>query len=304
MKILNNRLVITVSDVNSTKSYNIHQLFKKIIFIAIIVAFVVIAGSFWFISFLSNEISDFKGKKEKEIALLTEKEKKLQAQNLFYSMKIKGKVKDIEELSSKLDSIEEIVGLNRDTNEQIAITKATLTKITPAQKMYMLSTIPNGAPLQRISVSANFGYRIHPVTHEKKFHRGIDLRAHLKTSVFATADGVVRYVQPKNTGDYGRVIILSHNFGFETVYAHLSATKVKLGDVIKKNQVIGMTGNSGRSTGPHLHYEVRYASMVLNPRDFIDWNLKKYESIFSKQRRVQWEYLVNLIKEQQKLEQL
>ncbi|MGB5918124.1 M23 family metallopeptidase [Arcobacter sp.] len=304
MKILNNRLVITVSDVNSTKSYNIHQLFKKIIFIAIIVAFVVIAGSFWFISFLSNEISDFKGKKEKEIALLTEKEKKLQAQNLFYSMKIKGKVKDIEELSSKLDSIEEIVGLNRDSNEQIAITKATLTKITPAQKMYMLSTIPNGAPLQRISVSANFGYRIHPITHEKKFHRGIDLRAHLKTSVFATADGVVRYVQPKNTGDYGRVIILSHNFGFETVYAHLSATKVKLGDVIKKNQVIGMSGSSGRSTGPHLHYEVRYASMVLNPRDFIDWNLKKFDSIFSKQRRVQWEYLVNLIKEQQKLEQL
>ncbi len=304
MKILNNRLVITVSDVNSTKSYNIHQLFKKIIFIAIIVAFVVIAGSFWFISFLSNEISDFKAKKEKEITLLTEKEKKLQAQNLFYSMKIKGKVKDIEELSSKLDSIEEIVGLNRDANEQIAITKATLTKITPAQKMYMLSTIPNGAPLQRISVSANFGYRIHPVTHEKKFHRGIDLRAHLKTSVFATADGVVRYVQPRNTGDYGRVIILSHNFGFETVYAHLSATKVKLGDVIKKNQVIGMTGNSGRSTGPHLHYEVRYASMVLNPRDFIDWNLKKFNSIFSKQRRVQWEYLVNLIKEQQKLGQL
>ncbi|RXJ79093.1 M23 family metallopeptidase [Arcobacter sp. F2176] len=304
MKILNNRLVITVSDVNSTKSYNIHQLFKKIIFIAIIVAFIVIAGSFWFISFLSNEISDFKSKKEKEISLLTEKEKKLQAQNLFYSMKIKGKVKDIEELSSKLDSIEEIVGLNRDANEQIAITKATLTKITPAQKMYMLSTIPNGAPLQRISVSANFGYRIHPITHEKKFHRGIDLRAHIKTSVFATADGVVRYVQPQNTGDYGRVIILSHNFGFETVYAHLSATKVKLGDVIKKNQVIGMTGNSGRSTGPHLHYEVRYASMVLNPRDFIDWNLKKYESIFSKQRRVQWEYLVNLIKEQQKLEQL
>ena len=170
--------------------------------------------------------------------------------------------------------------------------------------MYMLSTIPNGAPLQKISVSAKFGYRIHPITHEKKFHRGIDLRAHIKTSVFATADGVVRYVQPQNTGDYGRVIILSHNFGFETVYAHLSATKVKLGDVIKKNQVIGMTGNSGRSTGPHLHYEVRYASMVLNPRDFIDWNLKKYESIFSKQRRVQWEYLVNLIKEQQKLEQL
>lgn len=304
MKILNNRLVITVSDVNSTKSYNIHQLFRKIILVVIIVTFFVIAGAFWFISFLSSEINEIKDKKEQEISILTEKEKKLQAQNLFYSMQIKGKVKDIEELSSKLDSIEEIVGLKRDSKEQISITKATLTKITPAQKMYMLSTIPNGKPLESIRVSASFGYRIHPVTHERKFHRGIDLRAHLKTPVYATADGVVRYVQSRNSGDFGRVIIIAHNFGFETVYAHLKQTKVKLGDVIKKNQVIGMTGNSGRSTGPHLHYEVRYASMVLNPRDFINWNLKKYESIFTKQRRVKWEYLVKLIKEQQKLGRL
>jgi len=304
MKILNNRLVITVSDVNSTKSYNIHQLFRKIILVVIVVTLLVIAGSFWFISFLSTEIDDLKEKKEKEISILTEKEKKLQAQNLFYSMQIKGKVKDIEELSSKLDSIEEIVGLKRDSNEQISITKATLTKITPAQKLYMLSTIPNGSPLQKVSVSANFGYRIHPVTHQKKFHRGIDLRAHLKTPVYATSDGVVRYVQSRDIGDFGRVVIISHNFGFETVYAHLRQTKVKLGDVIKKNQVIGITGTSGRSTGPHLHYEVRYASMVLNPKDFINWDLKRYESIFSKQRRVKWEYLVNLIKEQQKLGRL
>lgn len=304
MKILNNRLVITVSDVNSTKSYNIHQLFRKIILVVIIVTFFVIAGAFWFISFLTTEINEIKDKKEQEITILTEKEKKLQAQNLFYSMQIKGKVQDIEELSSKLDSIEEIVGLKRDSNEQISITKATLTKITPAQKMYMLSTIPNGKPLESIRVSANFGYRIHPVTHERKFHRGIDLRAHLKTPVYATADGVVRYVQSRDSGDFGRVIIISHNFGFETVYAHLKQTKVKLGDVIKKNQVIGMTGNSGRSTGPHLHYEVRYASMVLDPKDFINWDLKKYESIFAKQRRVKWEYLVKLIKEHHKLGRL
>lgn len=304
MKILNNRLVITVSDVNSIKSYNIHQLFRKIILVVIIVTFFVIAGAFWFISFLTTEINEIKDKKEQEITILTEKEKKLQAQNLFYSMQIKGKVQDIEELSSKLDSIEEIVGLKRDSNEQISITKATLTKITPAQKMYMLSTIPNGKPLESIRVSANFGYRIHPVTHERKFHRGIDLRAHLKTPVYATADGVVRYVQSRDSGDFGRVIIISHNFGFETVYAHLKQTKVKLGDVIKKNQVIGMTGNSGRSTGPHLHYEVRYASMVLDPKDFINWDLKKYESIFAKQRRVKWEYLVKLIKEHHKLGRL
>jgi murein DD-endopeptidase MepM/ murein hydrolase activator NlpD len=304
MKILNNRLVITVSDVNSTKSYNIHQLFKKIILIVIVVTFLVITGAFWFISFLTTEIDVLKEKKEKEITILTEKEKKLQAQNLFYSMQIKGKVKDIEELSSKLDSIEEIVGLKRDSNDQVTIAKATLTKITPAQKLYMLSTIPNGTPLQDMKITANFGYRIHPVTNEKKFHRGIDLRAEIKTPVYATADGVVRFAQSNDYGDFGRVIIIAHNFGFETVYAHLKSTSVKLGDVVKKNQLIGTTGNSGRSTGPHLHYEVRYASMVLDPKDFINWDLKRYESIFSKQRRVKWEYLVNLIKEHHKLEQL
>ena len=304
MKILNNRLVITVSDVNSTKSYNIHQLFRKLILIILVSVLIIIAGSCWLISFLSSEMDTLRTKKEKYINYLTEKEKKLQAQNLFYSMQIKGKVKDIEELSSKLDSIEEIIGIKKNDSDQDAITRATLAKISSAQKMYMLSTIPNGSPLEDMKTTASFGYRIHPVTKEKQFHRGIDLRAKMSTPVYSTADGVVRYVQPRDSGDFGRVIIIAHNFGFETVYAHLRQTNVKLGDVVKKNQIIGTSGSSGRSTGPHLHYEIRYASMVLNPRDFINWNLKNYETIFSQQRRVRWEYLVNLIKEHHKLEQL
>lgn len=304
MKLINNRLVITVSDINSTKSYNIHQLFRKLIFVIIFAVIVVIAGSFWLISFLSNEVDTIREKKQQEISVLVEKEKKLQAQNLFYSMQIKGKVKDIEELSSKLDSIEEIIGIKNGDNEQDAITRATLAKISSTQKMLMLTTIPNGSPLKETKTTASFGYRIHPVTNAKQFHRGIDLRAKINTPIYSTADGVVRYVQDKDIGDFGRVIIIAHNFGFETVYGHLRSTNVKLGDVVKRNQLIGTSGNSGRSTGPHLHYEVRYASMVLDPKDFIDWTLKSYDTIFEKQRRVRWEYLVNLIKEQHKLEQL
>ncbi len=300
---MKNRLVITVSDVNSTKSYNVHQLVKKVILFVIIAAILVIGGAFYFINFLSEEMDDLKAEKEKEIQYLIEKEKKLQAQNLFYSMQIKGKVQDIEELSSKLDSIEEIIGVKTDDTKD-EITRATLAKITSAQKMYMLTTIPNGSPLQSTVTKSKFGYRIHPVTKKKKFHRGIDLKAKRKTPVYSTADGVVRFVQPYNKGDFGRVIIIAHNFGFETVYAHLNKTKVKIGDIIRRNQLIGYSGNSGRSTGPHLHYEIRYASKVLNPKDFMQWNLKTYEKIFEKQRRVQWEYLVKLIKDQHKLEQL
>ena len=300
---MKNRLIITVSDVNSTRSYNVHQLVKKSIVFIIIAAILVIGGSFWFIGFLSDQMDDLKADKENEIQLLTEKEKKLQAQNLFYSMQIKGKVKDIEELSSKLDNIEEIIGIKKD-DQKDTIKRATLAQITSAQKMYMLHTIPNGSPLENTITKSSFGYRIHPITKRKKFHRGIDLKAKKRTPVYATADGVVRFVQPYNKGDFGRVIIISHNFGFETVYAHLQQTKVKIGDVIKRNQLIALSGNSGKSTGPHLHYEIRYASKVLNPRDFIRWNLKTYETIFDKQRRVQWESLIKLIKDQHKLEQL
>lgn len=301
---MKNRLTITVSDVNSTKSYSVHQLVRKIIFFILIAAVFVIGGSFWFIDFLTDEISELKMNKEKEIQSLVDKEKKLQAQNLFYSMQIKGKVKDIEELSSKLDSIEEIIGVKKNDESTDPIARATLAQLTSAQKMYMLTTIPSGKPLEQMKVTDSFGYRMHPITKKRRFHRGMDIRAKKKTPVFATADGVVRYVQPYNKGDFGRVIIISHNFGFETIYAHLNKTKVKIGDVIQRNQLIGLTGNSGRSTGPHLHYEVRYASKVLNPRDFVKWNLKTYETIFEKQRRVQWESLIKLIKKQQKLEQL
>ena len=100
------------------------------------------------------------------------------------------------------------------------------------------------------------------------------------------------------------MIIISHNFGFETLFAHMRFTHVKVGDVVKKGQLIAKSGNSGLSSGPHLHYEVRYASKVLNPKNFIAWNMKKYEEIFEKQRRVPWEFLVKMISNQHtKLEQ-
>ena len=126
------------------------------------------------------------------------------------------------------------------------------------------------------------------------------MRAKRRTPVYATADGVVKFVQPRNTGNFGRVVKISHNYGFETVYGHLIKTNVKLGDIVKKGDIIALSGNSGRSTGPHLHYEIKYASMVLNPKNFMKWNLKTYETIFSKERRVKWESLINLINSHKK----
>lgn len=305
---MKNRLIITVSDVHGTRAFNIHQIAKKLIVAVVLVIVTVLGGSFWFINKLSGEMDNLKEQKqkeieskEKEINVLNEKEKKLQAQNQFYSMQIKGKVQDIEALSSKLDHIEEMIGLKKEEEAKEAITRETLESISEKMKMYMLITIPNGAPLKSTSTTSGYGYRIHPITKKRKFHRGVDMKAKMNTPVYATADGIVSYVQSKDINSFGRVIKIQHNFGFETTYAHLNKTKVKIGDIVRKNQLIALSGNSGRSAGAHLHYEVKFGSKVLNPSKFVKWGLDNYDYILKNERRVRWESLVKLINEQHKM---
>ncbi|MGA1939606.1 M23 family metallopeptidase [Arcobacter sp. YIC-310] len=299
---MKNRLIITVSDIKGTKSYNLHQFIKKILLFVIIAILLILTGSFAFISYLSNEVDEVRKDKENQLKVLAQKEEKLVAQNKFYSIQIKSKINDIEELSSKLDEIHTIIGVDKDATTE-EITKKTLEAMNINKKRYTLRVIPNGKPLDKITTSSGFGYRIHPITKKRQFHRGLDIPANKKTPVRATADGVIEYVQSRNIGSYGRVIRISHNFGFKTVFAHLNKTMVNVGQVVKKGEIIGLTGNSGRSSGPHLHYEVRYANKVLNPKKFIKWNLNNYNYIFKSERRVQWESLISLIKDQHQMEQ-
>ncbi len=294
---IKDKLIITVSDVSGTKSYNINKIIRKVVIYVILILLIVTGLSFWIISNINTSLNVEIDKLSLQSKKLETQNSMLEAKNKLYNLQINDKVKDIEALSDTLKEIEEIIGVDGDDKVSL-INRATLAKLTSAQKTYMLQTIPNGKPLPSISVTASFGWRIHPITKKKKYHNGIDLRAKRRTDVYATADGIVRYVQDKNKGNFGRMIILAHNFGFETVYAHLRFTHVKVGDVIKKGHVIGKTGNSGLSSGPHLHYEVRYASKVLNPRDFIRWDMTNYEKIFEKQRRVQWESLIKMISNQ------
>jgi murein DD-endopeptidase MepM/ murein hydrolase activator NlpD len=283
---MKDRLVITVSDVNNSKSYNVNKIIKKVILWTILVTLTVVSLSFFTISRLATSVNSL----SKERDMLTK-------ENTLYSNQIEAKVTQIKELGDELQKIEDIIGINVDDTTDL-IQRATLAKLSSAEKSYMLQTIPNSCPLEECITTSKFGWRTNPVTNEKQYHKGIDLRAARRTPIYATADGVVRYVEDKNQGTFGRVIIISHNFGFETVYGHLRFADVKVGDVVKKGQTIGRSGNSGRSNGPHLHYEVIHASKVLDPRHFIDWNLKNYEDIFEKQRRVNWESLVKLVSDQ------
>lgn len=129
---------------------------------------------------------------------------------------------------------------------------------------------PNINPISGgYAVTSGFGSRIHPFSKKQTKHRGIDFRTPMGTPVFATADGVVLKVASELTG-YGNHIKIAHGSAYETLYAHLSKIMVKENEKVKKGQLIGYTGNSGRSSSPHLHYEVRKSGQSVDPVNYLE----------------------------------
>jgi murein DD-endopeptidase MepM/ murein hydrolase activator NlpD len=116
-------------------------------------------------------------------------------------------------------------------------------------------------------ISSKFGNRTSPFTNEKEFHSGMDISAKAHSPIVATADGVV--VETGTDYGYGRVVRISHGQGFKTTYAHLSKSLVKAGQRVKRGQEIATVGSTGRSTGPHLHYEISLNGLPVNPYRYI-----------------------------------
>jgi len=152
-------------------------------------------------------------------------------------------------------------------------------------KEKLVSSMPAIMPISNKSLkstASGWGYRFHPIYKIRQFHYGMDFTAPIGTSVYSTGDGIVKDVQSIG-GGYGRWILIDHGFGYQTMYAHLNGFKVKIGDHVKRGQVIGSVGNSGTSTGPHLHYEVNKNGEPVNPQYyyFKDLNAQEYEKMVS-----------------------
>jgi len=136
---------------------------------------------------------------------------------------------------------------------------------------YLLSTlksIPMGYPVYG-NITSHLGWRKNPFGKGYEFHSGIDIEAPYGSRVVATADGVVEMAG--YYGDYGKAVLIKHPSGYMTLYGHLSEISVKAGQEVKAGQVIGKVGSTGRSTGPHLHYEVLYQGKLKNPMEYIVW---------------------------------
>ncbi|MFC2089948.1 M23 family metallopeptidase [Bacteroidota bacterium] len=120
------------------------------------------------------------------------------------------------------------------------------------------------SPADRYWLTSMYGYRSDPFNKGRKMHHGVDLAGQIGIEVHATGDGIVKVAELNRHG-YGKEVIIDHGFGYTSRYAHLNDILVSEGDMIKRGQRIGTLGNSGRSTGPHLHYELRQDNKYLNP---------------------------------------
>ncbi len=134
------------------------------------------------------------------------------------------------------------------------------------QKEFLKNSIPSIAPVNGWYVRG-FGYCLDPFTGSVKMHEGIDIAAPIGTPIIAPADGIVRKVQ--NTKDFGIVIEISHNQDLSTVYGHCMNPTVNIGQSIKRGDIIGYVGLSGKTSGPHLHYEIRISQVPVDPLNYI-----------------------------------
>ncbi len=151
------------------------------------------------------------------------------------------------------------------------------------QKEQMVLCIPSIQPVRNSELKrpiGGYGIRIDPIYRTRMMHSGLDFTADRGTEVYATGDGVVVKVESKRWG-YGKSIIVDHGFGYKTLYAHLSKFEVKEGQKVKRGELIGLIGSTGKSTGPHLHYEVIKDGEKVNPIGYFHSDLtpEQYEQM-------------------------
>lgn len=293
---------ITITSFEGARHYTLTQLARR--FIAGIGALLglMFLGGFLSIYLLSSKLDSLNG----ELLVLQSQQRGIKAENTALlaeqrrlQASVEEKVAALSMMGDELDSIENLIGLKPAPGEAL-IERLDTASQTVQEKRYMLTAIPSGYPLEDAKVTSFYGVRKHPVLGKMKLHGGADLRAKVGTPVFATADGVVEWAGMHDSG-LGRMIKLNHNFGFSTLFGHLNKTAVAVGDFVRQGQLIGYSGNTGLSSAPHLHYEVRHLHRRLAPRPFMEWSLENYETLFTREERIKWDSLAKTLRKQMAL---
>ncbi len=291
---MNKHFTITIHDDNGVRQFNLHKFVKKAFLYAglflLVLGFIAIVT----ILYLDYHIDTMQHKKD----LIEHANESLKKKNeLFKEMmqatnqSLLAKKKELNKLSDSLAEIETLIGLKPIGDESLR-ERVSIAKLNSSQRATLLQLIPSGSPVEYHGITSKFGYRIHPISLKREFHRGLDMKAKSNTPVYATADGIVEWSGYHKSSGFGNLVILEHTYGFKSYYGHLNKVVVKSGQFVKKGDLIAYSGNTGMSNGPHLHYEVRFIHRVLNPFYFINWTQQNYNEIFQKEKKVPWQSLI------------
>jgi murein DD-endopeptidase MepM/ murein hydrolase activator NlpD len=310
---LRSQFTITITDYRGARHFAFKQVVKRFALTAAVILLTTLLLGATAIVWLKRQVEDLETRRE----TIADINRQLQDYNHALRSAIEGKggelkrtyielekVKhrlgqaneELEQVNDNLEDIEVMIGLRPDPEMAIG-TRLDTASQTARERALMLQNIPNGSPLGEIHVTSRFGWRKHPIRGKKQFHAGLDLRAPMRTPVYATADALVETAGITKGNGFGNRVVLSHNYGFRTYYAHLDEILVKKGQYVRKGDLIALSGASGRTTAPHVHYEVRHLKNTLDPLFFVEWSLERYDSLFEKETRVQWDSLAVLIKE-------
>ncbi|MCB0695912.1 MAG: M23 family metallopeptidase [Chitinophagaceae bacterium] len=181
-----------------------------------------------------------------------------------------------------ISSMQDAIGHMRKRLELQANSYDTLQKLVETKER-MLASIPAIQPVSNRTldrVASGFGYRIDPIYKTPKMHTGIDFTAATGTPIYATGDGVVKESGYDN-GGYGNNVVISHGYGYSSLYGHMKKVKVRTGDRVRRGEVIGWVGSTGKSTGPHVHYEIIKNGEKIDPIHFFfnDLSASEYERL-------------------------
>jgi len=211
------------------------------------------------------------------------------------SQELEAKRNQIQVLGKRVYDVESVLGLANETFDDSSLeNRIDAAAVDSAVRATMFRLIPNDTPMSYERISSSFGRRTNPITGKRHTHTGIDLTCKRGEEIYAPADGVVETVRPSKKG-FGNFLTVRHSFGFMSSYAHLHKFQVRSGQFVSKGDVIATCGNSGNSTGPHLHYEVRFLGRALNPQYTMDWTPENFNYLFEKEKKVKWAPLVKLI---------
>lgn len=306
---MRNYLTITITDVHGSRQFTLTHFVKRFIlwFLAVLSVVVLIGGGvLWQMlaerSELEMQIEDlyqqksqleenFQQAMDKQNELFTE----LSQDKMALENEVQAKDGQLHFLQGALGKLEEHIGLD-ESKQNIK----RLSELSPLDLQLLMTKVPSGAPTTFKVISDGFGWRTHPISKKRSFHEGLDYSCDIGTPVQTTADGIVEKADWDNSG-YGIQVIINHGYGFKTVYAHLSKALVSRGQVVGRGDDIGLSGNTGSASGPHVHYEVIFLGNKLNPRPFSDWGLRKMDSVFKQVKEVPWESFADLVIQEKQL---